>query len=149
MTGACCRELPHGPAAAHPIAPRAVPAGPRRRPRGRTCQLQHDRAGARRSPGAPWRAPPLHPETEHAVAAVTTASIRLGGTTACLRRSVAALLYCRAARHTPVLVIGVRSGTAAVHAWLEADGRPAGEPTDPHLTYTPVVRYTHWEHVTP
>ncbi|GAA2364644.1 lasso peptide biosynthesis B2 protein [Streptomyces carpaticus] len=105
-----------------------------------------ERAVRRAHRGA--RRPSTLAETDHAVAAVTTANIRLGGTTACLRRSVAALLYCLAARHTPVLVIGVRPGTASVHAWLEAEGQPAGEPTDPHLTYTPVVRYI-WEHTSP
>lgn len=81
-------------------------------------------------------------ETERAVLAVCTATLRLGGTRACLPRSVAALLYCRAQGHSPALVIGIRPGTAQVHAWLEADGRPAGEPSDPTRTYTPVTRYS-------
>ncbi|MFF4179751.1 lasso peptide biosynthesis B2 protein [Streptomyces sp. NPDC001750] len=80
-------------------------------------------------------------ETEHAVLAVCTADLRLGGTRACLPRSVAALLYCRAQGHTPSLVIGIQPGTAQVHAWLEADGRPAGEPNDPTRIYTPIIRY--------
>jgi len=81
-------------------------------------------------------------ETEHAVLAVCTADLRLGGTRACLPRSVAALLYCRAQGHTPALVIGIRPGTAQVHAWLEAEGRPAGEPNDPTRIYTPITRYS-------
>ncbi|MFE2936593.1 lasso peptide biosynthesis B2 protein [Streptomyces sp. NPDC059278] len=81
-------------------------------------------------------------ETEHAVLAVCTANLRLGGCRACLPRSVAALLYCRAQGHTPALVIGIKPGTAQVHAWLEADGRPAGEPSDPTRVYTPITRYS-------
>ncbi|MCB5908458.1 lasso peptide biosynthesis B2 protein [Streptomyces pinistramenti] len=85
-------------------------------------------------------------ETEHAVLAVCTANLRLGGRRACLSRSVAALLYCRAHGHTPALVVGIKPGTAEVHAWLEAEGRPAGEPSDPTRIYTPVTRYGPQEH---
>lgn len=88
------------------------------------------------------RRPATLQETEHAVAAVTTASIGLGGITACLPRSLAALLYCQAAyRSAPALVIGVRPGTSLVHAWVEAEGRPAGEPSDPRREYAPVRIY--------
>lgn len=80
-------------------------------------------------------------ETEHAVLAVTTACLTLGGVTACLPRSLAAALYCRAHGHVPTLVIGIKPGTTQVHAWLEADDVTAGEPSDPHLTYTPVTTY--------
>ncbi|WP_069811545.1 lasso peptide biosynthesis B2 protein [Streptomyces sp. TP-A0874] len=76
-------------------------------------------------------------ETEAAVLAVCTASIRLAGITACL----AALLYCRAHGHSPSLVLEMRPGTAQVHAWLEADRQPAAEPTDPRLLYVPITRY--------
>ncbi|MFE3557310.1 lasso peptide biosynthesis B2 protein [Streptomyces sp. NPDC059193] len=88
------------------------------------------------------RRPSTAAETEHAVRAVCTASIRLGGTRACLPRSTAALLYCRAHGHAPTLVLGVNPATARVHAWLEAEGGPAGEPSDPRPTYIPVSRYT-------
>jgi hypothetical protein len=88
------------------------------------------------------RRPSTAAETEHAVLAVCTAHLRLGGTRACLPRSMAALLYCRAHGHTPALVLGVKPGTAQVHAWLEAEGRPAGEPSDPTRTYTPLTRYS-------
>lgn len=78
-------------------------------------------------------------QAEHAVTAVTTATPRLGGTTACLPRALAAALYCQAAhRTTPTLVIGVRPGTSQVHAWIEAQGTPAGEPSNPRLLYVPV-----------
>ncbi|WP_275558400.1 lasso peptide biosynthesis B2 protein [Streptomyces sp. 5-6(2022)] len=86
-------------------------------------------------------------EAEHAVLAVCTAHLRLGGTRACLPRSVAALLYCRAHGHAPALVLGIKPGTAQVHAWLEAEGRPAGEPSDPTRAYTPIVRYSPQENV--
>ncbi|MDT0321866.1 lasso peptide biosynthesis B2 protein [Streptomyces millisiae] len=81
-------------------------------------------------------------ETRHAHAAVTTATLRLGGTTACLNRSVAALLYCRGYGHAPTLVIGIRPGTSQVHAWLEADGHPIAEPFDPRHLYQPVSLHT-------
>jgi hypothetical protein len=81
-------------------------------------------------------------ETEDAVLAVCTANLRLGGTRACLPRSMAALLYCRARGHAPTLVLGIKPGTAQVHAWLQAEGRPAGEPSNPTRTYTPITRYS-------
>ncbi|WP_051055353.1 MULTISPECIES: lasso peptide biosynthesis B2 protein [Kitasatospora] len=88
------------------------------------------------------RLPPSTPEqAEHAVQAVTTAFLWLGGTTACLPRSVAAVLYCRFHGHAPTLVIGLRPGTADVHAWIEAAGEPAAEPFDPRPAYLPVTVY--------
>ncbi|MEV7214104.1 lasso peptide biosynthesis B2 protein [Kitasatospora cineracea] len=88
---------------------------------------------------------PLRPSTpkqaEHAVQAVTTAVLGLGGTKACLPRSVAAVLYCRAHGHVPALVIGLRPGTADVHAWVEVDGEPAAEPFDPRPAYLPVTHH--------
>lgn len=80
-------------------------------------------------------------QAEHAVQAVTTAVLRLGGAKACLPRSVAAVLYCRFHGHAPALVIGVRPGTADVHAWVEAGGEPAAEPFDPRPAYLPVTVY--------
>lgn len=99
-----------------------------------------ERALARVQQGA--RRPSSTAETEHAVLAVCTANLHLGGTRACLPRSVAALLYCRPQGHAPALVLGIKPGTARVHAWLEAEGRPAGEPSDPTRTYTPINRYS-------
>ncbi len=80
-------------------------------------------------------------EAEHAVNAVTTAVLRLGGTTACLPRSLAAMLFCRLHGHAPTLVIGIRPGTDEVHAWIDADGRAAAEPSNPRPAYTPVTIY--------
>ncbi|MFJ6212402.1 lasso peptide biosynthesis B2 protein [Streptomyces sp. NPDC092296] len=85
------------------------------------------------------RRPSTAAEAEQAVRAVTTAHPALGGATACLDRAVAALLYCRAHGHAPALVVGVRPGTAQVHAWIEAEGVPAAEPADPRLGHTPVI----------
>ena len=99
-----------------------------------------NRSMARALHGA--RRPSTAAETDHAVLAVCTARIGLGGTRACLPRSVAALLYCRAHGHAPALVLGVNPATTQVHAWLEAEGLPAGEPSDPTRTYTPVTRYS-------
>ncbi|MEV7026719.1 lasso peptide biosynthesis B2 protein [Kitasatospora sp. NPDC093558] len=91
-----------------------------------------------RDPGRPSSAA----EAEHAVHAVTTARLRLGGTKACLERALAALLYARSYGHISVLVIGIRPGTADIHAWLEAEGRPVAEPFDPRPAYLPITVYT-------
>ncbi|MFI1203503.1 lasso peptide biosynthesis B2 protein [Streptomyces sp. NPDC020883] len=88
------------------------------------------------------RRPSTAAETEHAVLAVCTANLQFGGARACLPRSVAALLYCCAHGHTPALVLGLKPGTAQVHAWLVAEGGPVGEPSDPTRTYTPITRYS-------
>ncbi|MFR9726202.1 lasso peptide biosynthesis B2 protein [Streptomyces sp. MS19] len=87
-------------------------------------------------------------QAAHAVAAVVTVRLALGGTSACLPRSLAALLYCRAAYGAvPVLVVGVRPGTAMVHAWVEGEGQPAGEPADPRRMYVPIRFHHPWEHM--
>ncbi|OPC76748.1 hypothetical protein B4N89_45530 [Embleya scabrispora] len=81
-----------------------------------------------------------HREAEHAVAVVVTAAPRLGGNTTCLPRALAAKLYCRTLGHTTAVVIAP-APDARAHAWIEADGRPAGEAADPTDRYVPVNRY--------
>lgn len=91
--------------------------------------------------------PATNAEASRAVGIVATASPRLGGATACLPRSLAALLYCRTRGLTATVVVGMHHGTATsarplAHAWLEADSRPAGEPADPTAQFTALDRYT-------
>ncbi|MDT3397424.1 lasso peptide biosynthesis B2 protein [Streptomyces sp. B1866] len=132
-----------------PVAlPPRVALGPRTWLLARACGLIASRIATRpeRMDRAVRRAqrsarPSSPAQAERAVLAVCTATIRLGGTAACLTRSLAALLYCRAHGHTPALIFGIRPGTAQVHAWLEADGHPVAEPSNPCLLYTPVTRY--------
>ena len=88
------------------------------------------------------RRPSTLDEAEHAVRAVTSTRMRLGGTTACLARSIAALLYCRAHGHAPDLVLGLTPGTGQVHAWIEVEGRPAAEPSNPTRSHVTVKRYS-------
>ncbi len=80
-------------------------------------------------------------EAEQAVRAVTTAVLQLGGSTACLPRSLAALLLCRVHGHVPALVVGIRPATGEVHAWIDAAGRAVAEPSDPRPAYVPVKTY--------
>ena len=80
-------------------------------------------------------------EAEYAVRTVTTAVLRLGGSTACLPRSLAALLLCRVHGHVPTLVVGIRPATGEVHAWIDAAGRAVAEPSDPRPAYVPVKTY--------
>ncbi|MFD4407866.1 lasso peptide biosynthesis B2 protein [Nocardia sp. NPDC058499] len=48
----------------------------------------------------------------------------------CLQRSVATALLCRLHGSWPTWKTGVRTSPTAAHAWVEADGRPVGEPRD-------------------
>ncbi|MBF6045567.1 lasso peptide biosynthesis B2 protein [Streptomyces sp. NRRL B-1677] len=46
----------------------------------------------------------------------------------CVPRSVATALLCRLRGTWPTWCTGVRTGPFAAHAWVEAEGRPVGEP---------------------
>jgi hypothetical protein len=48
----------------------------------------------------------------------------------CLQRSLATALLCRMRGTWPTWCTGVRMPPFAAHAWVEADGRPVGEPPD-------------------
>ncbi|RDI52822.1 lasso peptide biosynthesis B2 protein [Nocardia mexicana] len=63
----------------------------------------------------------------------------------CLQRSVATALLCRLHGSWPTWKTGVRTSPTAAHAWVEAEGRPVGEPHDTAayraiLTVTPAPR---------
>ncbi|PSM42491.1 hypothetical protein C6Y14_14855 [Streptomyces dioscori] len=48
----------------------------------------------------------------------------------CLQRSLATALLCRLGGAWPTWCTGVRTSPFAAHAWVEAEGRPVGEPED-------------------
>lgn len=61
--------------------------------------------------------------------AVTSVSVFCAGE-GCLPRSVATTLLCRTRGTWPTWCVGVRTAPCAGHAWVEAEGRPVGEPPD-------------------
>ncbi|MCD0449564.1 lasso peptide biosynthesis B2 protein [Actinocorallia sp. API 0066] len=56
----------------------------------------------------------------------------------CLRRSIAAALYCRLHGAWPTWHVGVRTTPFRAHAWIEAQGTPVNEPFPPAY-YTPIL----------
>jgi Transglutaminase-like superfamily len=54
----------------------------------------------------------------------------------CLQRSVATVLLCRAWGRWADWCTGFRVEPFAAHAWVEADGRPVGEPYDMSTFHT-------------
>ncbi|MET9290776.1 lasso peptide biosynthesis B2 protein [Streptomyces sp. NPDC003077] len=82
-----------------------------------------------------------HPATtEQAQAArdaVVTVSTRCAGQH-CLQRSLAAALLCRMTGTWPTWRTGVRTAPFRAHAWIEAAGRPVGEP-HPDDYYRPTM----------
>ncbi|QIS14143.1 lasso peptide biosynthesis B2 protein [Nocardia arthritidis] len=62
---------------------------------------------------------------------ILTFSPRCRAHNACLPRSIAVLLVCRARGVRPTLCIGVVAAPPfRAHAWIEADGEIVGEPVD-------------------
>ncbi|MBO8185186.1 lasso peptide biosynthesis B2 protein [Streptomyces spirodelae] len=59
-----------------------------------------------------------------------TATSTLCAGTYCLQRSLATALLCRMRGTWPTWCSGVRTPPFAAHAWIEAEGRPVGEPSD-------------------
>ncbi|WP_329260305.1 lasso peptide biosynthesis B2 protein [Streptomyces pseudovenezuelae] len=51
----------------------------------------------------------------------------------CLERSIATVLLCRLHGTWPDWCTGVRTRPFRAHAWVEAEGRPVGEPEDTGL----------------
>ncbi|MFJ9741980.1 lasso peptide biosynthesis B2 protein [Streptomyces sp. NPDC101166] len=81
-------------------------------------------------------------EAAAARTAVVAVSLRCAGQ-ACLQRSVATALLCRARGTWPTWCTGVRTNPFSAHAWVEAEGVPVGEPYPaghfrPLLTVGPV-----------
>ncbi|WP_117213830.1 lasso peptide biosynthesis B2 protein [Allorhizocola rhizosphaerae] len=72
--------------------------------------------------------PAGYAETERARDAVLYVSLACLNTEGCLPRSLATALLCRAWGTWPTWCVGPRLyPPIAVHAWVEADGRPVGE----------------------
>ncbi len=77
------------------------------------------RAGAR---------PACYSEAKHARDTVLAVSTRCCGRNACLPRSLATALLCRAHGNWPTWCAGVLAAPPfAAHAWVEAEGRMVGE----------------------
>ena len=80
-----------------------------------------------------WMSKGAHPvgyadalRARQSAVAVSTRCAGLG----CLQRSVATVLMCRARGNWADWCTGFRVEPFAAHAWVEADGRPVGEPFD-------------------
>ncbi|MBZ4318930.1 lasso peptide biosynthesis B2 protein [Streptomyces sp. SCA2-4] len=68
---------------------------------------------------------------------VVAVSMRCAGQN-CLQRSIATALLCSARGVWPTWCTGVRTHPFAAHAWVEAEGRPVGEPY-PEGYYKPLL----------
>lgn len=70
-------------------------------------------------------------QVKHARDSVLTVSTRCCGSEACLPRSIAVALLCRARNHWPTWCVGVIAAPPFMaHAWVEADGVMVDEPVD-------------------
>ncbi|MEN1888980.1 lasso peptide biosynthesis B2 protein [Streptomyces mirabilis] len=72
-------------------------------------------------------APATADQAAAARTAVVAVSLRCAGQ-ACLQRSVATALLCRARGTWPTWCTGVRTNPFSAHAWVEVEGVPVGEP---------------------
>lgn len=80
--------------------------------------------------------PARYVEAKRARDTVLTVSTRCCGRNACLPRSLATALLCRAHGHWPTWCAGVLAAPPfTAHAWVEAEGRMVGEFLD-DTTYT-------------
>lgn len=70
---------------------------------------------------------------------VETVSLRCASHHGCLPRSLAILLLCRWRGQRVTWRVGGHAPPPSSHAWVEAAGRPVGEPFDPYALYTPIV----------
>lgn len=97
------------------------------------------------APLRPWRLPALLGFLRRGAAPATTDDVRAAllevvgvsphrAGRACLQRSVATALLCRARGVWPTWCSGVRTDPFAAHSWIEVDGQPVGEP-DPAGRY--------------
>jgi hypothetical protein len=82
--------------------------------------------------------PARHEEALRARREVTAVSTLCAGRY-CLQRSLATALLCRMRGRWPTWCSGVRTSPFAAHAWVEADGRPVGEPEDT-ATYRAMIK---------
>ncbi|ADD43891.1 lasso peptide biosynthesis B2 protein [Stackebrandtia nassauensis] len=67
---------------------------------------------------------------------------------ACLERSIAAVVLLRLRRRRVEWCHGIKTQPVALHAWIQVDGRPVGEPADPTTTYNVLFTTHHHEGTT-
>lgn len=79
-------------------------------------------------------------EAERALAARAWAAKFFPGRAACLEVSLAAFLAATARGRAVDWCIGCRFNPCESHAWIEADGRPLGEPELPDRPFHVVIR---------
>lgn len=70
---------------------------------------------------------------------VETVSPRCAGPHGCLPRSVSVLFLCRLRGERVTWHVGTYSPPPNMHAWVEASGRPVGEPFAPRTLYIPIL----------
>jgi hypothetical protein len=78
-------------------------------------------------------------EAENAVLAAQMAGRWFPGRAACLEHSLAAVLSAAARGRAVDWCIGGRLAPYASHAWIQAEGRPVGEPAGPDRPYLPLL----------
>lgn len=74
-------------------------------------------------------------EAEALVVAVRRAARWFPGRAACLENSLAAALAALLTRRSVDWCIGARLMPYAAHAWIEVEGAPVGEPSEPDRPY--------------
>lgn len=79
-------------------------------------------------------------ETQARVAAARGAARWFPGRAACLENSLAATLTCLLTGRSVDWCIGVRLMPYAAHAWVEAEGVPIGESSEPDRPYLLIQR---------
>lgn len=82
-------------------------------------------------------APAAYDQALAARTAVVAVSARCAGP-GCLQRSLATAILCRLHATWPTWRTGVRTRPFRAHAWVEAEGRPVGEPYAPGY-FTPTI----------
>lgn len=70
---------------------------------------------------------------------VETVSYTCASPHGCLLRSVAIVLVCRSRGRRVTWRLGMTGSPPACHAWIEAGGKPVGEPVDPRPVYESLV----------
>lgn len=107
----------------------------------RVLPFHRTRNTARRF-AAPAVRPATVRQTATVLAAIDTASRWVPVRAACLERSLAAVVLLRLRGRRVEWCHGIKSRPVTLHAWVQVDRRPVGEPVDPTITYN-VLFTTH------